>query len=70
MKKTFDAVSWMRKRREEIDKEDASLSWEAKKQKTYAVISDDPLWQKLKSRVVSESQSQQKESAEKRPRSF
>ena len=33
MKKTFDAVAWMRKRREEIDKEDQGLSWEEKHKK-------------------------------------
>lgn len=60
MKKTFDAVSWMRKRREQIDREDALLTWEEKKQKTHSAISDDPIWQRLKSRVVSESQKQGK----------
>ncbi len=38
MKKTFDAVAWMRKRREEVDKEDQGLSF--------------PLWQSLRERLV------------------
>jgi hypothetical protein len=33
VKKTFDAVAWMRKRREEIDKENEGLSWEEKHKK-------------------------------------
>ena len=33
MKKSFDAVAWMRKRREEIDREDAGLSWKEKREK-------------------------------------
>ena len=33
MKKTFDAVAWMRKRRMEIDKEDEGLSWVEKHKK-------------------------------------
>lgn len=59
MKKTFDAVKWMRHRREQIDKEDAGLTWEERKQKTRAAIGDDLLWQKLKPRVVSEPQQRQ-----------
>lgn len=59
MKKTFDAVKWMRHRREQIDKEDADLTWEERKQKTHAAIGDDPLWQKLKPRVASEPQQRQ-----------
>jgi len=50
--KSFDAVAFMRKRREEIDKEDAALSWAEKREKTRRVIEDDPLYQRLKHRVV------------------
>ena len=52
MKKTFDAVAWMRKRRTEIDEEDQRLSWEEKRKKTRRILEKDPLWLKLKSRVV------------------
>jgi hypothetical protein len=50
MNKTFDAVSWMRKRREEIDLEDAGLSWEERTRKTLEAIKDDPIWKRLKER--------------------
>jgi uncharacterized membrane protein len=52
MKKTFDAVAFMRKRREEIDREDAALTWEQKREKTRRIVENDPLWAKLKTRVV------------------
>ena len=52
MKETFDAVAWMRKRRTEIDKEDQKLSWEEKRKKTRRILEKDPLWLKLKNRVV------------------
>lgn len=55
MKKKFDAVSWMRKKRELIDKEDSELTWEEKEQKTHSVVANDPLWQKLKTRVARKS---------------
>jgi hypothetical protein len=52
MKKTFNAVAWMRKRRTEIDEEDQRLSWEEKRKKTRRILEKDSLWLKLKSRVV------------------
>jgi hypothetical protein len=52
VKKTFDAVAWMRKRREEIDKEDEGLSWEEKHKKTQKLLEKDPLWQSLRKRLV------------------
>ena len=51
MKKTFDAVAWMRKRREEIDKEDQGLSWKEKHEKTRRLLKTDPLWLRLKTRI-------------------
>ena len=51
-KKNFDAVAWMRTRREKIDEEDQGLSWEEKRIKTRQLIENDPLWQRLKDRVV------------------
>ena len=50
--RSFDAVAFMRKRREEIDKEDAALSWAEKREKTRRMIEDDPLYRRLKHRVV------------------
>ena len=47
-KKSFDAVAFMRKRREEIDREDAGLSWAEKREKTRRAIENDPLWHRLK----------------------
>jgi hypothetical protein len=52
VKKTFDAVAWMRKRREEIDKEDEGLSWEKKHEKTRKLLEKDSLWQSLRKRLV------------------
>ena len=52
MKKTFDSVDWMRKRRTEIDEEDQGLSWEEKRKKTRHILEGDPLWLKLKNRLV------------------
>ena len=52
MSKRFDAVAWMRKRRAEIDKDDEGLSWEEKARKTVNLLHDDPLWKRLKHRVV------------------
>lgn len=52
MKKSFDAVAWMRQRRAAIDKEDKGLTWEEKSRKTLGVLEGDPLWERLKSRVV------------------
>ena len=52
MKKSFDAVGWMRKRRTEIDKEDQGLSWEEKMGKTRKLLENDPLWHRLRDRLV------------------
>ena len=52
MKKRFDAVGWMRARREAIDREDAGLGWKAKAQRTLALLKDDPLWKRLKHRIA------------------
>lgn len=54
MEKKFDAVAWMRKRREEIDKEDhgLGLSWEEKHEKTRKLLEKDSLWQSLRNCLV------------------
>ena len=43
MKKTFDAVQWMRQRRAEIDEEDRGLSREEKRRKTREIVMRDPI---------------------------
>ncbi len=50
--KVFDAVAWMRNRRAKIDGEDQGLSWEEKHAKTRRLLEKDPLWHRLKDRVV------------------
>jgi hypothetical protein len=52
VKKTFDAVAWMRKRRIQIDEEDKGLSWEEKREKTRRLLEKDPLWLSLKGRLI------------------
>ena len=52
MKKTFDAVAWMGKRRIKIDEEDKGLSWEEKREKTRKLLKKDPLWLRLKGRLI------------------
>ncbi|MBM3332143.1 hypothetical protein FJY68_09915 [candidate division WOR-3 bacterium] len=51
MKKTFDAVAWMRRRRTEIDKEDEGLTWEERSRKTVALLEGNPRWERLKKRT-------------------
>lgn len=50
MKKTFDAVAFMRMRRGEIDREDAGLTWKQKRERTRQTLEKDPLWQRLRDR--------------------
>jgi hypothetical protein len=50
MSESFDAVAFMRRRREEIDREDEGLSWEERARKTRELLKDDPLWLYLKDR--------------------
>ena len=52
MSKDFDAVAFMRRRREEIDREDEGLSWEERVRKTRELLRKDPLWLYLKDRVA------------------
>ncbi len=51
MDRAFDAVAWMRKCREEIDREDEGLTWEERFRKTREVLEGDPLWERFKGRV-------------------
>ena len=52
MSEDFKAVEWMRQVRAKIDEEDAGIRWDDKHVKTIQVLERDPLWQKLKDRVV------------------
>ncbi len=54
MNKDFDTVSWMRQRRAEIDEEDKGLTWEQKARKTTDLLQADPLWTRLKGRMVAQ----------------
>lgn len=52
MSESFDAVRFMRRRREEIDREDEGLTWEEKAQKTRLLVRNDPLWKRLSTRAI------------------
>lgn len=52
MKKTFDAVSWMRRRRTQIDEEDRLLTWEQKRHRTHEQARQDPVLAQLCNEVV------------------
>jgi hypothetical protein len=52
MDKTFDAVQFMRNRREQIDREDAALTWQERSAKTRNILESDPLWQRLRRRTI------------------
>ncbi len=52
MSKDFDAVAFMRRRREEIELEDEGLSWEERAGKTREILEKDPLWERLRDRLV------------------
>ncbi len=52
MSERFDAVAWMRQRRAAIDKEDAGLTWKEKARKTRELLEGNPLWERLKGRVI------------------
>jgi hypothetical protein len=52
MKKSFDAVAFMRKRREELSQEYSGLSFDEIVRRNHEALKDDPLWLRLKERVV------------------
>mgnify|MGYP006302129355 CR=1 FL=1 len=52
MGKDFDAVAFMRRRREEIGREDEGLSWEERARKTREIVEKDPLGERLRDRQV------------------
>jgi len=45
-KKTFDAVAFMRKRREELSRAYAGLSAEQIEERVQQALKDDPLWRR------------------------
>jgi len=45
-KKTFDAVAFMRKRREELSRDYADLSAEQIEERLQQSLKDDPLWKR------------------------
>jgi hypothetical protein len=52
MKKAFDAVSWMRQRRAQIDDEDASLTWMQKRERTHDQVLQDPILARLSKETI------------------
>ncbi len=52
MKKAFDAVSWMRQRRAQIDEEDATLTWAQKRERTHEQVRQDPILAQLSEEIV------------------
>ena len=52
MSESFRAVEWMRQARARIEAEDVGLSWEEQQRKTLKILEKDPLWAKLRARVV------------------
>jgi len=52
MKKPFDAVAFMRRRREELSQEYGGLSFSEISRRLGQALKDDPLWLRLKDRVV------------------
>jgi len=43
-KKTFDAVAFMRKRREELSRNYAGLGWQQIEERIQQALKDNPLW--------------------------
>lgn len=50
MKKTFDAVAFMRKRREELSRAYAGLTAEQIRERIRESLKNDPLWRKASQR--------------------
>jgi hypothetical protein len=47
MKRTFDAVAFMRKRREELSHAYADLSWQQIEERIQQSLKDNPLWKQV-----------------------
>ncbi len=52
MNENFRAVEWMREKRSLTDEEDRDLTWREKTRRTEKLLEKDPLWQRLKTRVI------------------
>ena len=52
MKKTFDAVAFMRKRREELSRAYAGLGAEQIEEKVQQALKDNPLWKQPSHRQI------------------
>lgn len=53
MKKSFDAVGWMREQRIRIDRETEGFSWKERRQWIRKSLEGDSLWESLKDRRLS-----------------
>ena len=51
MKKKFDSVAFMRKRREELSRAYASLSWQQIEDKIQQALKNNPLWRQDSERL-------------------
>lgn len=50
--RSFDAVAWMRRKREEQDDEIRRCGWDESRRRMMERLQNDPLWLRLKNRVV------------------
>ena len=55
MKKTFDSVAFMRKRREELSRAYEGLSWQQIEEKIQQTLKNNPLWKQLDRKPLSAS---------------
>jgi|WetSurMetagenome_2_1015567.scaffolds.fasta_scaffold1359284_2 hypothetical protein len=46
MKKTFDSVAFMRKRREELSRAYVDLTWQQIEEKIHQALKDNPMWKR------------------------
>ncbi|MBI5242170.1 MAG: hypothetical protein HY922_00640 [Elusimicrobia bacterium] len=51
-KSPFDAVGWMRAKRNEADEEIRAFGWEEFSRRTLERLEDDPLWCRLRNHVI------------------
>ena len=55
MKKTFDSIAFMRKRREELSRDYAGLSWQQIEKKIKKALKNNPLWKRCLKKSLSSS---------------
>jgi hypothetical protein len=68
MKKSFDAVKFMRKRRKQADDEDSGLDWMARRRKIRKLLAGDPLWENLMDRVTGDAGEQTRQNNDRAAR--